>query len=93
MAKFTKQVVATAYRFMPEELTGLDREYPEDIVSNELGFRVDEAEIGDDGLMHIEYYGHEGLEHVALKPGEWVVAPEMKVYPDEEFRQFATLVQ
>lgn len=91
MAQFTKQVPFTAYRFLPEELTEWQRDYTEDVLAAELGFEVIDAEVGDDGNLHVKYYSYE-KEYVAVKPGEWLVAPEMKVYTDEAFREFATAV-
>lgn len=91
MANFTKQVTFAAYRFVPGELTEAQRDYPEDVIAAELGFEPRDAEIGDDGNLHIQYYGDE-REYIEVQPGEWLVSPEMKIYTDEQFRKFATPV-
>lgn len=93
MAQFTKKVAINAYRFMPEELNEWEKEYPEDIIKEELQMDIYRADVGEDGNLHIKYYAYEeGKQYVELRPGEWIVSPEMRVYTDEEFKAFATPV-
>lgn len=90
MANFTKQVPVSAYRFMPEELSEWEKEYPEDILREELQTDIYRAGVGSNGNLYIKYYtnGDEGYGKysVEVKPGEWVVSDGMEVYSDEKFK-------